>query len=176
MELSLNPCLLFVCLVSPPSVRSSTTSTTTSTTTAKPVTQSTTSRVLRIWTLQPPVNISSNRAPTLDTSATSRRNHKNTWYQTSMSNVSNVFSTSRPSVMGSYPLSSKSPTIQSSTAQTPYWWRPHFTKLPSIKSIYDPSRPADEGYASKKKGIVSHNTNPLKCLCVFQFRLLLVSE
>ena len=141
-------------LVPPPSGRSTTsTSTTTSTTTAKPVTQSTTTRVVRIWTLEPPVNISSNRAPPLDTSASSKRNHKNTWYETSLSNLTNVFATTRPSLMASYPVSSKSPAIQSTTAQTPYWWRPHFTKLPAIKHIYDPSRPADQAFPTKKKGI-----------------------
>jgi ephrin-B len=138
--------------LSTPSVRTTTTTTTTSTTTQKPVITSTTSRVLRIWTLSPPVNMSSNRAPLPDTIITPKRNLKDSkdFYNYSKFNNSIIISTTRPSLMASQPSSSKSGSIQSSTAPTPYWWRPHFTKMPSNKLNYEPQRPADEGYKKKE--------------------------
>jgi hypothetical protein len=97
--------------------------------------------------------MSSNRAPLPDTIITPKRNLKDSkdFYNYSKFNNSIIISTTRPSLMASQPSSSKSGSIQSSTAPTPYWWRPHFTKMPSNKLNYEPQRPADEGY--KKKGI-----------------------
>ena len=91
----------------------------------------------------PSVNFSSNRVPAASQPDTKV---KYPWYH---SMGPNLITTPRP-------VPTRPTTFQSTTAQTPYWWRPHFTKLPFIKSERGT---ADQGYSIKKKGNVKFSLN-----------------
>ena len=134
-SLYLNINLWHFCTAIPPAQRSTTTRTTT---TPRPVvTHNATIRVQQKHL--PSVNFSSNRVPAASEPDTKV---KYPWYH---SMGPNLITTPRP-------VPTRPTVFQSTTAQTPYWWRPHFTKLPIIKNDRGS---ADQGYSIKKKGNVA---------------------